>query len=322
MTASKKSLTIHGVVIEDEFAEAFDMKATRVILTGHDRQWALDGARAMTGFGTSVIACGIEIAIERERLPSETPDGRPGFSILAFAMSGRELEKRIPTRIGQCVLTCATSALFDGIDEPTSQRIPMGKVVRFFGDGHQISKVASPSADGGALGDNPNTKGKRYWRIPVMDGEFLCEHDAGRVDGIGGGNFLLLGKSVEAVGAACRAAVTAIGKLPDVITPFPGGVARSGSKVGSKYPKLFASTNDAYCPTLRGVVDSKLTAQENVVMEVVIDGLSFAAIAQATRVGIEAACEATGGQGLLRITAGNYGGKLGRHHFRLHEVMQ
>ena len=309
---SKAELRINGVAIEDEFAEAFDMKATRIVITGFDRQWALDGATALTGFGTSVIACGIETAIEKELSASESPDGRPGFAILAFAMSGKDLEKHLPTRIGQCALTCATSAVYDGIVGRPKKRVPMGKVVRYFGDGHQISKVVH--AD---VGDP-----RRLWRIPVMDGEFVCEHDAGRVDGIGGGNFLLLGESVEAVGSACRAAVAAIGKLSDVITPFPGGVARSGSKVGSKYPKMFASTNDAYCPTLRGVVDSKLNDHEHVVMEVVIDGLGFDAVAEATRVGIMAACKASGSKGLHRITAGNYGGKLGRHHFKLHEVMR
>ncbi len=247
-------MVINGVTIESEFAEAFDMKATRVIITAHDRQWALDAARAMTGFGTSVIACGIETAIERELGNDETPDGRPGFSILAFAMSGSDLEKQVPRRVGQCVLTCPTSALYAGIIGDKSlhpKRVPLGKTIRFFGDGHQISKV-TPWAG--------YARGRRYWRIPVMDGEFVCEHDVGRIDAIGGGNFLLIGDSIEAVSLACRAAVEAMQELPDIITPFPGGAARSGSKVGSKYPKLFASTNDAYCPTLRTSTDSLLRA--------------------------------------------------------------
>jgi formylmethanofuran--tetrahydromethanopterin N-formyltransferase len=305
-------LKIAGVPIEADFAEAFDMKATRFIITAHDRTWVSQAAAAVTGFGTSVIACGVEIAVERELAPEQTPDGRPGASILAFAVSGSELEKQIPRRLGQCVLTCPTTAVFAGVDESMgdpgdfTKRIPMGKTLRFFGDGNQISKV---------------TGGKRYWRIPVMDGEFICQHDVARIEGIGGGNFLLLARDVDAMTLACRAAVDAMKDLPGIITPFPGGAARSGSKVGSKYPALFASTNDAFCPELRRVGPTLLRSDEHCVTEIVIDGLSADAIAQSMKVGITAACESAGDRGLLRVTAGNYGGKLGRHHFHLHEVM-
>lgn len=305
-------LKLAGVAIEAEFAEAFDMKATRIIITGHDRGWVGQAAISMTGFGTSVVGCGIEIASEQELAPDQTPDGRPGVSILALAVSGSELEKQISLRLGQCVLTCPTTAVFAGIDESVgdandfTKRIPMGKTLRFFGDGHQISKVIG---------------GIRFWRIPVMDGEFLCQHDVARISGIGGGNFILLGRDVDAVSIACRAAVAAMKDLPGIITPFPGGVARSGSKVGSKYPKLFASTNDAFCPGLRSLVPTELREGEQCAMEIVIDGLSAEQIAESMKVGITAACQAAGGSGLLRVTAGNYGGKLGRHHFHLHEVM-
>lgn len=304
-------MQVNGVEIESEFAEAFDMKATRMIITAHDRRWAMDAAAAMTGFGTSVIACGIETAVERELAADETPDGRPGIAILAFAVSGKELEKQIPRRAGQCVLTCPTTALFAGIENSHDKslhpkRIPLGKTIRFFGDGHQISKV---------------TGRRRFWRIPVMDGEFICEHDVARVDGIGGGNFLLLGDSIEGITIACRAAIEAIAPMPNVIAPFPGGAARSGSKVGSKYQALFASTNDAFCPTLRTSGESMLRSAETAALEVVLDGMSFDAIAAAIKTGVTAACHAAADHGLLRVTAGNYGGKLGRHHFHLHEVM-
>lgn len=297
-------MNIHGIPIEETFAEAFDMKATRLILTAHDRQWVSDAAQAFTGFATSVIACGIEMGIERELTPQETPDGRPGVAILAFAVSSKELEKQIPRRAGQCVLTCPTTALFAGIESP--KPVPLGKTLRFFGDGFQISK---------SIGS------KRYWRIPVMDGEFLCEQQTARVDAIGGGNFFLFGTDLDSVTIACRAAIAAIKPLPGVITPFPGGATRSGSKVGSKYPALFASTNEAYCPTLRGLVETKLPEQTNVVLEVVIDGLTTSAIAEAIRIGIRAACEANTKQPLVAISAGNYGGNLGKHHFHLHEVL-
>lgn len=298
-------LRVAGVPIEQTFAEAFDMKATRLVLTAHTIDWARDAAAALVGFGTSVIACGIEIAVERELTREETPDGRPGLAILAFSVSGKELDKQIPRRAGQCVLTCPTTSLFAGIDGST--RVPLGKTLRYFGDGFQISKVVGK---------------RRYWRIPVMDGEFLCEADTARVEAVGGGNFLLLGRSLDQVLIACRAATEAIRPLAGVITPFPGGATRSGSKVGSKYSGLFASTNQAYCPSLHGLVEQPFDDQVKAILEVVIDGLTPAQIAEAMRVGIIAACQAVGPQGLVGVTAGNYGGKLGRHHFHLAEVLR
>ena len=299
---------INGVHIEPTFAEAFDMKATRLIITAMDDHWAQQAAVAMSGFGTSVIDCKLEIDIECRLTSAQTPDGRPGIAVLAFGMSGDELEKQVARRAGQCVLTCPTTALFAGLDFATagSKRIGLGKTLRFFGDGNQISKVID---------------GERFWRIPVMDGEFICQHEAPRVDGIGGGNFLLVARDVQAASRAARTAIEAIEPIKGVITPFPGGVVRSGSKVGSKYKKMIASTNDAYCPSLRGVVASALTPAQNAVLEIVLDGLSADAIAQAMRQGIRAACEESGGKGLLAITAGNYGGKLGRHHFHLREIL-
>ncbi|MEO1526612.1 MAG: formylmethanofuran--tetrahydromethanopterin N-formyltransferase [Planctomycetota bacterium] len=298
---------MNGVRIVPTFAEAFGMKATRVIITAADEIWARHAAVAMSGFGTSVIDCKLEIDIECELTAEQTPDGRPGFALLAFGMSGGELEKQIIRRAGQCVLTCPSTALFGGIEGEHSKRIGLGKALRFFGDGFQISKVIN---------------GRRYWRIPVMDGEFLCEHDVPRVDGIGGGNFLLIARDFAAASLAARAAVEAIQPLRDVIAPFPGGVVRSGSKVGSKYKTLIASTNDAYCPTLRGVTKSELSAEAGSVLEIVLDGLTFDAISNAMRIGIVAACEAAGDHGLLSVSAGNYGGKLGPHHFHLTEILQ
>ena len=306
--SSTTSMVVGGVPVEAAFAEAFDMKATRVVITAADDGWLRDAVAAFTGFGTSVIACDMEIAVERWIDPSESPDGRVGASVLALAMGRKALIKNVPTRVGQCLLTCPSTSVFAGLPATRTEpdrRVPLGKTIRFFGDGYQISK-RFPS--------------RHLWRVPVMDGEFVCEHETGSCDGIGGGNFLIIGKSFDAVSAATRAAISAIDPLPDVITPFPGGAARSGSKVGSKYEALFASTNEAFCPSLRGLVDSNLHADDESVLEVVIDGLSFEAIATAIRHGIHAAIDAAG-DGLTRITAGNYGGKLGPHHFHLHQVL-
>jgi formylmethanofuran--tetrahydromethanopterin N-formyltransferase len=297
-------MIINGVSIDDTFAEAFGMRGTRVIITAQNHKWAYNAAHAMTGFATSVIGCGVEAGIERELTPVETPDGRPGVAILMFAMGSAVLMKQLETRMGQCILTCPTAAAFSGIEG--GDRINLGKNLRFFGDGFQTSKQFG---------------GKRYWRVPVMDGEFMTEETTGMVRAVGGGNFLVLAESQPQALAACEAAIEAMKKIPNVIMPFPGGVVRSGSKVGSKYKALFASTNDAFCPTLKGLTKTELSPEIESVMEIVIDGLTDVDIRKATRVGIAAACELGAKNGIKRISAGNYGGKLGQFHFPLREIM-
>ncbi len=297
-------MQIQGIEIVDTFAEAFDMKATKIIITAAEPAWAKRAADSMTGFATSVIGCGVEAGIERVLSGSETPDGRPGVAILLFAVSGGELEKQLVRRIGQCVLTCPSTSVFGAIE--SDKKISMGSHVRFFGDGFQISKKFGS---------------KRYWRIPVMDGEFVCEDKIGRTDAVGGGNFLVLAETIHGALHACDAAVRAMKQVPGVITPFPGGVARSGSKVGSKYKALRASTNEAFCPTMRHLAGSQISGRTGAALELVIDGLTPQAVAEAMRVGILAACEVGPSFGVRQITGGNYGGKLGRHHFHLREIL-
>ena len=289
-------LVLNGIAVDDTFAEAFPMKATRLIVTAHRIEWARHAGVTATGFATSVIACGCEAGIERELGPDETPDGRPGVALLLFAMSGKELAKQLERRVGQCVLTCPTTAVYAGIHE--GEAIGLGKNLRFFGDGWQTSKVIG---------------GRRYWRVPVMDGEFVAQETTAVVKGVGGGNLLLLARDTDAALGAAEAAVAAMKRLPNVIMPFPGGVVRSGSKVGSKYPALGASTNDAFCPSLVGLVKkTELTSETRCVMEIVIDGLTEADVGAAMRVGMEAGIALGAANGLLRISAGNYGGRLGK----------
>ena len=277
------------------------MTAARLLVTAASERWVMTAARAATGYAASVIGCDVEAGIECMLDAADTPDGRPGVSLLMFAFNRDALQKAVVNRVGQCILTCATSACYNGLPV-CDKNIRVGGNLRFFGDGWQTSKLLD---------------GKRYWRIPVMDGEFTCEDVFGTVKGVAGGNFLILAES-QAIGlAAAEAAVAAIAQVPCVILPFPGGIVRSGSKVGSKYKGLRASTNDAYCPTLRAVVPTALPEGVNAVYELVFDGLELAAVANATRVGVRAAC----GPGVRRITAGNYGGKLGPHHFHLHELL-
>jgi formylmethanofuran--tetrahydromethanopterin N-formyltransferase len=296
------SLAINGVPLEDTFAEAFPMTAARLVVTAETAAWARTAGQVTTGYAASVIGCDAEAGIERELPPEETPDGRPGVSLLLFGFSRDALQKAVVNRVGQCVLTCATTACYNGLPVIKEKALRVGGNLRFFGDGWQFSK---------------KLEGRRYWRLPTMDGEFVCEDFFGTVKGVAGGNFLILGASQASALAAAEAAVAAIRAVPGVILPFPGGVVRSGSKVGSRYKKLRASTNDAYCPTLRGVVKSALPRDANAVYEIVIDGLDLPAVEEAMRVGVRAAC----GPGIVGITAGNYGGKLGPFHLHLHKLL-
>lgn len=295
----------NGIEIDDGFAEAFPVKGTRLLITAHDAVWARHAAVSATGLATSVIACGCEAAIERELAPEETPDGRPGVSILLFSVSGKELTKQVERRVGQCVMTCPTTAVFAGLAE--GEPVPLGRNLRFFGDGWQMSKVI---------------RGVRYWRVPVMDGEFVAEETTPVTKGVGGGNLLFLARDTDAALGGAMAAAEAMRHVPGVILPFPGGVVRSGSKVGSKYAAVVASTNDAFCPSLMHLSPrSVLRAEERCVLEIVIDGLTEAAVAEAMRVGL-AAVVARGAQaGVTRISAGNYGGKLGPFHFHLRDLV-
>jgi formylmethanofuran--tetrahydromethanopterin N-formyltransferase len=294
---------VRGVHIEDTFAEAFGMRAARIIVTARTIRWARAAALKLTGFATSVIACKVEAAIEREWSPDETPDARPGVSALFFTMDSDSLAKRLTERIGQTVLTCPTASCFDGLPD-AADRIPAGRALRVFGDRFQISKVVG---------------GQRYWRVPVMEGECLLQESFGmQKKGVGGGNFLILAEGVDTALEAAEAAVAAIDGMPGVILPFPGGVVRSGSKVGARgYKGMIASTNDAYCPTLRPLTGSALPSGVNSVLEIVLDGLDAEVIARAMAIGIDAACR----PGVKAITAGNYGGKLGPYHFHLHKIV-
>jgi formylmethanofuran--tetrahydromethanopterin N-formyltransferase len=289
-------------LIEDTFAEAFPITAARLIVTAETPNWAQTAGQLTTGYAASVIGCDAEAGIEKTLSPEETPDGRPGVSLLLFAFSREALQKAVVNRVGQCVLTCPTTACYNGLPLVKDKNIRVGGNLRFFGDGWQFSK---------------KLEGRRYWRMPVMDGEFTCEDWFGTVKGVAGGNFLILGESQQTALRAAETAVAAIRRVPGIIMPFPGGVVRSGSKVGSKYKKLRASTNDAFCPTLRGAVKSALPESVNAVYEIVIDGLDLPAVEEATRIGIRAACI----PGVVRISAGNYGGKLGKFHLHLHKLL-
>jgi formylmethanofuran--tetrahydromethanopterin N-formyltransferase len=294
-------MRLHEAEVVDTFAEAFPMWGARIAVTAETPGWAMHAARSLTGFATSVIGCKCEAGIERELDAAETPDGRPGVSALLFAPDPDGLAKRLRERVGMTVLTCPTTACFNGLD--AEDEVDVGGKVRYFGDGWQASKVLA---------------GRRYWRIPVMEGEFLVEERFGIVEGVGGGNLIILAEDAATALRAAEAAAAAMRAVEGAILPFPGGIARSGSKVGSRYKGQIASTNHVLCPTLRAQVDdSQVPDGVGAVFEIVIDGLGPDPVREAMRVGLDAAARA----GARRITAGNYGGNLGPHHFPLKELV-
>ena len=293
---------INGTEIVETFAEAFAMWGTRVLITAETADWARAAAQSMTGFATSIIGCKCEAGIEAELPGPETPDGRPGVSVLLFSTSAEGLGKRLVERVGQCVMTCPTTACYSGL--PAEETVIVGGQLRYFGDKYQISKLLA---------------GRRLWRVPVMDGEFLVDDRFGIQPAVGGGNILILSRDQLAGLRAAEAAVAAMRGTPGAILPFPGGVVRSGSKPKSRYKFLFASTNDAYCPTLRSVTpETQVMAEAGCVLEIVIDGLDLAAVETAMRRGIHAAA----GAGARQISAGNYGGGLGQYRIELYPLLE
>lgn len=286
--------------IVDTFAETFEMVCTRLLVTALDSYWLDQARQAFCGYATSVIGCDAECGLEELLAPDRTPDGRPGMALLVFGFSRKKLAEAVANRTGQCLLTCPTTAVFNGME--SDETLDLGRNLRFFGDGFQKSKL---------LGQ------RRFWRVPVMDGEFLVEQSAGISRGIAGGNFVLAAAEAETALAAGRAAVAAIAGVAGCITPFPGGIARSGSKVGSRYSGQVASTAEVFCPTLRGRVESVLPGDASAACEIVIDAVDESAVRQAMRSGIDAALLAGD---LLQVSAGNYGGQLGKCLIPLHSL--
>jgi len=294
----------HTVKVADTFAEMFPLWAGRVLITADDEKWALTAAEVATGFATSVIMAPAEAGVEGLVPKEKTPDGRVGALIQIYNRNRFELKAQMMLRIGQCIMTCPTTAAFDALPN-AKRRLKVGRSLRYFGDGFQKKGVVG---------------GRKVWRIPVMEGEFVVEDSFGAVEAIAGGNFLILARDKMTGLQAVEEAVKAIKKgAGEVIMPFPGGVCRSGSKAGSLKYKLKASTNHPFCPTLKKVVaDSQLPEDVNAVYEIVINGLTLEAVKKAMGEGIKAAMNVPG---VLRISAGNYGGKLGPYKAFLKEVL-
>lgn len=286
-------------MLEDTFAEAFDVKVSRVLITATNYELAMECAKETTGFATSIIMCPAEAGIDRIAGPDETPDGRVGVYVMICHPNEEKLEKQLLARIGQCVLPFPTTAVFDGLPN-AKNRFRIGYKIKFFGDGFE---------------EEIEVGGRRCWKIPIMEGDFIIEDSFGFVNGIAGGNFIIMADSQASALMAAKAAVDAISNVEGVITPFP--IVASGSKVGSRYKFLKASTNEKFCPSLKDKVETSLPDDVRGVYEIVINGVSLDAVKRAMKVGISTAMRVPG---VVKITAANFGGKLGSYRIWLNEL--
>ena len=298
-------MELNGVQIEDTFAEAFPIKIARVLITGATKKWALVAAQEATGFGTSVIMCPAEAGIEKVVIGNETPDGRPGAYIQICTFGYKSLEEQLLKRLGQCVLTAPTAAMWNGLPKAEKQ-FDTGFKLKFFGDGFE---------------SETNIGGRKAYKIPMMQGDFVAEHNIGAQDAVAGGNFFIMAENQMAALAAAENAVDAIALEDGTITPFPGGIVASGSKVGSiNYSKFMkATTNEKFSPSIKAKIkDTLVPSDVKAIFEIVINGLSVEDISRSMKAGIHAAVTVPG---VKKISAGNYGGTLGPFKFHLKDMI-
>lgn len=299
-------MEIDGVEIEDTFAEAFDIFVSKFLITAATKKFAKIAADETVGFGSSVIMCPAEAGIDRYVPPNETPDGRPGYVVIICHPKKDGLEHQLLERIGQCVLTSATTAVFDDMGNEADEKLKIGFKLKFFGEGYEKEGEIA---------------GRTIYKIPIMSGDFIIEDKLGIKKGVAGGNFFVMAENQASALLGAEVGVDAIGNVSGTITPFPGGIVASGSKVGSKYKFMSVSTNEKFCPTLRGVEGVTCEIPDGIygIYEIVIDGVSQEAVQEAMKAGILAAVKIPG---VKRIYAGNYGGTLGAYQIWLKDILK
>jgi formylmethanofuran--tetrahydromethanopterin N-formyltransferase len=294
---------INGTEILDTYAEAFPVWLSRVVITAATQEWAYKAAVEATGFATSKIGCPCEAGIERYLNKKETPDGRDGVSILICA-DKKTMKSNVASRISQCILPAPTASAYDGFPDAGSRFYIR---MHYFGDTYE---------------ERCSVNGRKCWKIPIMEGNYIGEERFGTIKGIAGGNFLVMGKNQKSALSGIEAAADAVAGLDGVITSFAGGIVASGSKVGSKnyrFP-MPASTNHAWCPTLKGKIgDSNVPEGVGSIYEIVMNGIDETHVRSSMKAGIQAATE-TGR--VMYIGASNFEGKLGQYRFFLHDLFR
>ena len=305
MRPARAASTLRGMSahVEDTYAEAFRSLYAEVLVTARDRTWLNHACAHATGHASSTILCDCEAGVASYLDPDDTPDGRPGavlqFHVPRFRKDREEaLYRSLLARVSQNILTCPTAAAFSPMraEIEAGRSIPLGRKIAYFGDGHEFED---------------RRHGRDVWVIPILAGEFLLDRDFGFADGIMGGNLWFLGETADAALDAGAAAVAAVADCGGVIAPFPGGLAGSASKAGSRYSFLIASTFAEWCPTLKGKQGGNSRVPDGVtsIQEIIINGRDLAAVTAATYAAIDAAKDTPG---LRTIRAGNYGGRLGK----------
>jgi formylmethanofuran--tetrahydromethanopterin N-formyltransferase len=297
-----KGIIHDGVLIEDTYAEAFDAWVASIVITAAKRDLAEIAAQSATGYATSVIGCGAEAGIASHIAPQKSPDGRPGIGLLMVHPDKKQLKEQIIERLAECVLTAPTTRVFNGFPNATEK---ISAKLHFFGDGFE---------------SQTKIRDRDVWVIPRMGGDFFIEEEIGVVKGVAGGNFFIMGVTQTTALAAAQVAVESILEIEQAICSFPGGIVASGSKVGSlKYKFMKATTNHLFCPSLKDKIPGSLVPDGvRAIYEIVIDGTSYDIVKQAMHDGIHAACSVNG---IVKISAGNYDGKLGRHKFYLRDIL-
>lgn len=298
-------MEINGADIHDTYAEGFGILVSRILVTAATKNLAKIAATEATGYATSVIGCPAEAGIDVYLPPTQTPDGRPGYIIMICNGSKKKLDHELLERIGMGILTAPTTAVFDALEDP-DEKLKIGYKLKFFGDGYE-KELEIGGAD--------------VFSIPIMSGDFIVESTLGIKQGVAGGNFFVLADSQASALLAAQSAADVISSIPGCITPFPGGVVASGSKVGCEsYDFLDASTNENMCVSLKDEVEeSEIPEDVGGIYEIVIDGIDEETVKKAMYHGIKAACTIPG---VMMISAGNYGGNLGKHQIHLQKLFE
>lgn len=297
--------------IEDTYAEAFEGIFSRVIVTADDQKTLQKAAEDATATPSIVIGR-VEGGIERWLSEEETPDKRKG-AILQFwgginpkkplSDSVQKFETELSYRIRQDILVKPFTAIFDALPK-FEEKLDMMERVGHCGDGFEWVE-------------------KRYERemivVPIMVPDFLIERYIGYALGVMGANFWIMCKTKETVKKSGEKALEAISKVEEVIAPFE--VCSAGSKPETNFPWIGPTTNHPYCPSLKKRLgkESRVPESVNYIPEIVINGISMEAVKKAMKAGIEAVLNV---DGVVKVSAGNYGGKLGRYKVYLRELFE
>jgi formylmethanofuran--tetrahydromethanopterin N-formyltransferase len=295
--------------IEDTYAEAFDGLFCRIIVTADDAE-TLQKAAEDAAATPSIVVGRVESGIEKWLSEKETPDRRKGALVQFWggidqkrplSDSLKRFEIELSIRIRQDILVKPFTAVFDALPK-AGGKMDMMERVGHCGDGYEWTE---------------KRHGREVLVVPIMVPDFIIERYIGYAHGISGANFWVMCRTKESVKESGEKALEAVHKVDGVITSFD--VCSAGSKTETRFPWIGPTTNHLYCPSLKKRLGeaSKVPDGVNYIPEIVIDGISMKAVKKAMMAGIDAALKV---KGVVRVSAGNYGGKLGDYKIYLREL--